>query len=355
MSLPQLRIGFIPLADSAPLVIAQELGFFESEGVAVHLHKAQSWEQILTKLAKGEVDAAHMLVTMPLAWRQTPVGAYEPLVYAVTLGQHGNGITVGNRLWNSGLTETSFLPMALKKLGLQRLRFGVVHPGSTHEVQIRLWLKRSGLDASFPVERVTAPPQEMVNRLRHDEIDLFCAGEPWGQRAVVSKLGYLVATSADILPPCSEKVLAVRRRWHSDHTQGHQALIRAVIRASAWLDNPENCDQAAGLLAEKRYVNTTRELIAGALKGQLKAGREKVLTPQGFLRFFGDGANEPNDSDARWYSSRLSEFGLVGGEPAGTEWISPCLYLFYEQAVAGLPYSREDLFRSGEHSEMSGS
>src|SRR5215216_1012686 len=67
MLLP-LRIGFIPLVDSAPLVIALEKGFFEKQGLAVELFKVQSWDQVLGRLVAGEVDAAHMLVTVPLQW-----------------------------------------------------------------------------------------------------------------------------------------------------------------------------------------------------------------------------------------------------------------------------------------------
>ena len=41
--LSELRLGFIPLTDCAPLIAAQAQGFFEDEGLAVELVREASW------------------------------------------------------------------------------------------------------------------------------------------------------------------------------------------------------------------------------------------------------------------------------------------------------------------------
>jgi nitrate/nitrite transport system substrate-binding protein len=38
-----IKLGFIPLTDCAPLVIAKEMGFFAKYGVDVQLSKEASW------------------------------------------------------------------------------------------------------------------------------------------------------------------------------------------------------------------------------------------------------------------------------------------------------------------------
>ena len=38
-----LRLGFVPLTDSAPLIVARERGFFEAEGLKVELSREVSW------------------------------------------------------------------------------------------------------------------------------------------------------------------------------------------------------------------------------------------------------------------------------------------------------------------------
>ena len=44
------KLGFIPLTDCAPLVIAKEKGFFEKAGVKVELSKEASWANVRDKV-----------------------------------------------------------------------------------------------------------------------------------------------------------------------------------------------------------------------------------------------------------------------------------------------------------------
>ena len=64
MSLRRLECGFVPLIDSAPLVIARELGFAREEGLDLVLQAQPSWSAVRDKLAHGRLDAAHLLAAM---------------------------------------------------------------------------------------------------------------------------------------------------------------------------------------------------------------------------------------------------------------------------------------------------
>src|SRR5690349_14595615 len=50
-----IRIGFIPLTDSASVVMAQELGLFKKYGVNVVVSKEASWANVRDKLLVGEL------------------------------------------------------------------------------------------------------------------------------------------------------------------------------------------------------------------------------------------------------------------------------------------------------------
>jgi ABC-type nitrate/sulfonate/bicarbonate transport system substrate-binding protein len=63
----QLRLGFIALADCAPLVAARELGYFDQEGLDVSLARQASWASIRDRVALGSLDGAQMLASLPLA------------------------------------------------------------------------------------------------------------------------------------------------------------------------------------------------------------------------------------------------------------------------------------------------
>ena len=66
-----LTLGFIPLVDCAPLVVAKEKGFAADEGLSLRLVRETSWANIRDRVMIGHFDAAHMLGPMPIA--STPI------------------------------------------------------------------------------------------------------------------------------------------------------------------------------------------------------------------------------------------------------------------------------------------
>src|SRR5262245_27748572 len=57
----ELRIGFMPLTDCAPVVLAATEGFDRRHGIKITPVKETSWAAIRDKLITGELDAAHAL------------------------------------------------------------------------------------------------------------------------------------------------------------------------------------------------------------------------------------------------------------------------------------------------------
>jgi nitrate/nitrite transport system ATP-binding protein len=71
-------IGFIPLTDCAPIIIAKEKGFFAEEGLEdVVLQREPNWKAIAQGVATGRLDAAQMVAGMPLSMTIGP--AISPL------------------------------------------------------------------------------------------------------------------------------------------------------------------------------------------------------------------------------------------------------------------------------------
>src|SRR5262249_22139731 len=62
-----LRLGFVPLTDCAPLVMAEELGLFRKFGLSVSLSRELGWATIRDKIIHRELDAAHAVAGMPFA------------------------------------------------------------------------------------------------------------------------------------------------------------------------------------------------------------------------------------------------------------------------------------------------
>ena len=98
---PTLTLGYIPLTDCAPLVIARERGYFERYGLDVSLSKETSWANIRDKLAIGIVDGAQMLAPMPLAMTAGVGPVKKDMVTALSLDLNGNAITVSTGLYEA--------------------------------------------------------------------------------------------------------------------------------------------------------------------------------------------------------------------------------------------------------------
>src|SRR3954467_175003 len=109
--------GFMPLLDSALLVVAKEQGLAEAEGIELTLVRETSWANIRDRLAVGHFNVAHMLGPMPIACNLglTPLAARTIVPMALGLG--GNAVTVSNALWEKMRDAGATLDLDAKTAG----------------------------------------------------------------------------------------------------------------------------------------------------------------------------------------------------------------------------------------------
>jgi nitrate/nitrite transport system substrate-binding protein len=90
-----VKLGFIPLTDCSPIVMAKELGLFKKYGVEVLVTKESSWANVRDKILTGELDGAHCLYSMPFSV-YTGVGgkAGSEMKIAMMLNVNGQAITL---------------------------------------------------------------------------------------------------------------------------------------------------------------------------------------------------------------------------------------------------------------------
>ena len=210
-----LNLGFIPLTDSAPLIIAKEKGFFEEEGLSqVSLSREKSWKTICSGVAENRLDGAGMLAGMPLsmtlgARNKPPVS----VVTAMVLSRNGNSITLGKKFAQMGVRTLEDLQRAIASTPDAVHTFGMVHPSSMHNLMLRYWLASGGIDPDQDVSLSVIPPAQMVSNLKAGNIDGYCVGEPWNSHSVLDSCGYVIATDLDIWAGHPEKVLGVKEEW----------------------------------------------------------------------------------------------------------------------------------------------
>ncbi len=279
------RLGFVPLVDAAPLVVAAHRGFFAQHGLRVDLVPCASWASLRDRLAFGVLEGAAMLAPMPIATNLGLGGVEANLRVIGTLSHNGNAITLGARLlqeirWAApGLCDQRPLPAkalaaalaARREAGREKPTLAVVFPFSSHNYLLRDWLASAGIDPERDVRLVVVPPPQVAERLAADEIDGFCAGAPWSSRAVALRAGEMVCITAEIWPDHPEKILAVRDECLETRQSGLIALMAALSKAGAWLDRAEADDltEAARLLSTHGGLAMPVATIAGVLAGRI--------------------------------------------------------------------------------------
>ncbi len=314
---PGLRLGFIALADAAPIIAAHELGFFEQEGLRVLLSRELGWASIRDKILYHELDAAHALGAMPLAATMGVGSPTVPCVAAGLLSVHGNAITVAQRHWDSGVRDEADLANLIQlRSRTSPMVFGVAFPTSSHRFILRRWLRSMGVDPDRDVRVVVLPPPQVCRNLAAGTIDGYCIGEPWNSLAVQRRVGWIPAVSAVLAPEHPEKVLMLRRDYMDAHPEVHAALMRALDAASHFCRATENREQLAALLARPEYLNCAPEILLPAFTGPFDFGNGRVRYVPDLHRFPGPGLNRPDLSAGEWFLDCLTDSGLIDSEGA---------------------------------------
>lgn len=263
-----LTLGFVPLLDAAPLIVAQELGLFAAQGLNVSLQREASWASIRDKVAFGVLDGAQMIAPLPLASSLGLGAAAVPMTTALVLSSGGNAITLSTRLLQQLDLDPALLPCpqaggrALQQHLLQRpqqqpLRLATVSPYSCHHYQLHYWLSTAGISAR-QVEVIGVAPAAMTAQLASGAIDGFCVGEPWSSLAQLSGHGSIVTSCDQLWHNWQEKVFAVSQQFADSQPQYYLALLTALLQACHWLnDIQSNSDKTAQLwrwLAQPQYL-----------------------------------------------------------------------------------------------------
>ena len=311
-----VRIGYLPLADCAPVVMASVLGFDELYGIKLELSRELSWTGMRDRLVGGDIDAAHVLYGL-LYGLQMGIGTRaRQMAVLMNLNRNGQGITLSRAL--AARAPDAAALARLVRAGALRPTFGHTFPTGNHAMFLYYWLAAAGIDPLADCKLVTVPPGQMAASLAAGHMDGFCAGEPWGQRAVREGAGLLSVSSAEIWPDHPGKVLGTGADFAASHPNTCRALVAALLETARWLDaSRTNREAAAEVLASPAYVNADRDVLQVCLAGRPgKAYATGAWRGHNGLHFFADGeASFPWLSDGMWFLTQQRRWGLLRADP----------------------------------------
>ncbi|OKH21314.1 nitrate transport protein, NrtC-like protein [Hydrococcus rivularis NIES-593] len=326
-----LTLGYVPMTDAAPLIVAQEKGFFSRYGLTVTLSKQASWEEIEKGLLEWRFDAAQALYGMPML---AQLGAKAAsMVALMTLNLNGSAIALSQKAWKADIRPSidyvnfqEFSDSFIKYIrGFQKSpNFAIESAASIENYLYRYWLAAMGIAPEKEVKFTEISPSQAIFKLQAGSIDGSCIGEPWNQDAVLKKAAFVTYASRDIWKGHPNKVLAAMQGWVDKNPTTAKALVAALIEACQFCDRPENHADVALLLAQSQYLNAEIKAIEPSLGGKYNysqlADQEGVASIPDFNIFHyrptdylkqSDCANYPWRSHAVWLLTQMIRWNQI--------------------------------------------
>lgn len=336
----RITIGYVPLTDCAPLVVAHEMGLFVRRGLDVRLSREAGWSTVREKMLHGELDAAHAPASMVFEISHGLDVAPVPCLTGLVLAHNGNAIAVSNELHDLGVTDASLLGQVVAHYrGRRRFTFAGVLKYSSQHYLMRRWLRSGGIDPDRDVDIAIVPPPLVAECMAQGHLDGYCVAEPWASVGLLRGTCRCLALSADFDPMHPEKVFMVRNDFELDRHEEHVLLISALIEAARWCDKPANRPALATLLASRPYLGVPVEAARNALIGPYRMGGKQTADAAQAIVFGREDAGRPSEAKARWVIQEIRAHGLGQALPQMTQERVAALFRedLYEEALALMP------------------
>ncbi len=317
------RLGFIPLTDAAPLIVAKEKGMFEKYGMKdVEVLKQSSWpvtrDNIETGSAGGGIDGAHILSPMPyfMTMGMTKTKQPVPMYILARLNTNGQAISVANtykdaKIQLKGAGFKDALAKA-KSGGKNDLKVAITFPGGTHDLWMRYWLSANGVDPNKDVSLVPIPPPQMVSNMKTGSMEAFCVGEPWNARLVNQKLGYTALVTGELWKDHPEKAFAMRADWVDKNPKATKAILMAIQEAQQWCDKAENKEEMCKIMSQPKWFDVPVADILGRLQGKIDYGDGRTETAYAnSMKFWADNTSYPYQSHDLWFLTENMRWGNI--------------------------------------------
>ncbi|MBR1221707.1 ABC transporter substrate-binding protein [Bradyrhizobium sp. U87765 SZCCT0131] len=256
-----VRIGYLPITDATPLLVAHGKGFFDAEGLKADKPVLlRSWAQVLEAFISGQVNVVHLLSPMTV-WAR--FGSKAPAKVVAWNHTGGSGLSVAPQI------ET------VKDLGGRSVAIPFWY--SIHNVVLQTLLrenglvpvsKRTGSPAANEVNLIVMAPADMVPALASGQIAGFIVAEPFNATAETLGVGKILRFTGDVWKDHACCVVFMHERDLQERPVWSQKVVNAMVKAQLW--TRENRAETAALLS-KDGVNKYTPHATAVL--------EKVLAP----------------------------------------------------------------------------
>lgn len=258
-----VRIGILASATDAPLWIADKLGYFREEGIAVQFVNFQSGEAMVAPLSTGQLD----------------VGAGSPAASLYNAVARGVGVRIVANLGTDAPGygfEQMLVRTALVKSGryksprdVKGLTLATNAHGSPSSPQVSRFLAKYGLRDGDVKHVYLSYPNHVVG-LTNGSVDVTSTIEPFASRAIRSGVATKIEGNDAFYPNQELSVLMYGVDFIAKRHDVAQRFMHAFIRGARFyadaLSNGrlagKNADQVVALLAKESPIKDPATLRA---------------------------------------------------------------------------------------------
>ncbi|MEQ1774123.1 MAG: ABC transporter substrate-binding protein [Burkholderiales bacterium] len=239
-----------------PVYVAQSRGFWKSAGVDVQISVTGSSIQQLDALKSGGFDIGFQQV--------------DHIVRGVELGAD-LFIFMGQ----SHAPELSLIVSNdINRIGDLKGKTIIVDDARTgYSLLLKKLFEQNGFNESDTHFKNTGGSQERFDAMKNGEGSACFINPPFDRNLITAGLKSLGASS-DFFPAYPGPIAATRRAWASAHKTELMAFIRGFNQAYAWLQAPENKDEAVRLLPAR--LNMAADAAGRALARVFSRPRPQV-------------------------------------------------------------------------------
>jgi NitT/TauT family transport system substrate-binding protein len=255
-----LRIGYLPITDATPLLVAHHNELFQKQGLAVERPRLfRSWAQIVEAFLSGQVDVVHLLSPMT--------------VWARYGSRSRSRVVAWNHMAGSGLTV---LPDVNRLADLGGKTVAIPFWYSIHNVVLQHMLKSEGLQALATgepgpkqVKLVVMAPSDMLPALATRQIAGYTVAEPFNASAELMKVGKILRFTADVWKDHACCVVLMNEDDLGRRPEWSQKVVNGVVQAQAWIQSHR--EETARILSKDNpqpYTPHSYETLARVLAPQ---------------------------------------------------------------------------------------
>lgn len=318
------KLGYFPIVEAAPLIVAKEKGLFAKYGMPdLEIAKQSNWgaarDNVKIGSAGGGIDGGQWQMPMPYLISEGIITdkTKVPMYVLAQLNTQGNGIAIANKHLGKGLAlevaEKSAFFSKLKSAG-SKFKAAYTFPKANQEFWIRYWLAGNGIDPDAEVELLTVPTAQTVADMKAGSMDAFSTGDPWPNRIVADKTGFIAALTAEIWKDHPEEYLAIRKDWVDQYPKATKAILKAVMEAQQWCDNFDNRKELATILAKREHFGVPENILLDPLMGKYNLGERLVDDRSMAVLYWKDGKGSvsyPYQSHDLWFLTESVRWGFL--------------------------------------------